>query len=215
MTERGRARPIQPPPSHVNAEEIATMLSLNPKSTALVLIDLQKGVMGRPVAPHSAAQVIDNSVRLGASLSHAGGVVAPVHVAFSPDGGDRLRQAVDRPNPIAALPADWSELVPEIAALRADFVIVKRQWGAFHGTELDLQLRRRGVDTIVLTGVATNFGVESTAREAWQQGYSVVVAEDAVSSLGEALHKFSIETILPRIARIRSTAEILAALPAK
>lgn len=191
------------------------MLSLNPKSTALVLIDLQKGIMARPVAPHAAAEVIDNSARLGASLSRAGGVVAPVHVAFSPDGADRLRQEVDQPNPAASLPADWSDLVPQIAALRADFVIVKRQWGAFHGTELDLQLRRRGVDTIVLTGVATNFGVESTAREAWQHGYSVIVAEDAVSGLAEAAHKFAIENILPRIARIRSTADILAALPAK
>ncbi len=191
------------------------MLGLNPKSTALVLIDLQKGVLGMPLAPHGAAQVISNSARLAASLKQAGGVVAPVHVAFSPDGADRLRQAVDRPNPTAPLPADWSDLAPEIALLPADFVIVKRQWGAFHGTELDLQLRRRGVDTIVLTGVATNFGVESTAREAWQHGYSVVVAEDAVSSLGEAMHRFSIESILPRLARIRSTAQILAALPAQ
>ncbi len=141
--------------------------------------------------------------------------MAPVHVAFSPDGADRLRQAVDSAYPTAPLPADWSDFVPEIALLRADFVIVKRQWGAFHGTELDLQLRRRGVDTIVLTGVATNFGVESTAREAWQYGYSVLVAEDAVSSVGEAMHKFSIENILPRLARIRSTEEILAALPGK
>ncbi len=191
------------------------MLALNPKSTALVTIDLQKGILAMPLAPHSAAQVVDYSARLGARLKQAGGVVAPVHVAFSPDGADRLRQEVDRPNPTASLPPDWSELVPEIVALHADFVIVKRQWGAFHGTELDLQLRRRGVDTIVLTGVATNFGVESTAREAWQHGYSVVVAEDAVSSLGEASHKFSIETILPRIARVRSSAEILAVLPAK
>ncbi len=191
------------------------MLSLNPKSTALVLIDLQKGILAMPVAPHSAAQVVDNSARLGASLKQAGGVVAPVHVAFSPDDADRLRPEVDRPNPAAPLAADWSDLVPEIARLAADFVIVKRQWGAFHGTELDLQLRRRGVDTIVLTGVATNFGVESTAREAWQHGYGVVVAEDAVSSLGEAMHRFSIETILPRLARVRSTAEILATLEAK
>ncbi len=191
------------------------MLSLNPKSTALVLIDLQKGVMGMPVAPHSAAEVVENSVSLGTALSQAGGVVAPVHVAFSPDGADRLRQEVDRPNPSAPLAADWSELVPEIAALPAAFVIVKRQWGAFHGTELDLQLRRRGIDTIILTGVATNIGVEQTAREAWQYGYGVVVAEDAVSSLGEAMHKFAIETILPRIARIRSTAEIVAALAGK
>jgi nicotinamidase-related amidase len=191
------------------------MFSLNPKSTALVLIDLQKGILARPLAPHGAAEVIENSVRLGTALSRAGGVVTPVHVAFSPDGADRLRQEVDRPNPSAPLAADWSDLVPEIVALPANFVIVKRQWGAFHGTELDLQLRRRGVDTIVLTGVATNFGVESTAREAWQHGYSVVVAEDAVSSMAEAMHKFSIEAILPRIARIRSTAEILAALAGK
>ncbi|MGD1037722.1 MAG: hydrolase [Roseiarcus sp.] len=191
------------------------MLSLNPKSAALVLIDLQKGVLAMPIAPHSAAEVIENSARLGARLKQAGGVVAPVHVAFSPDGADRLRQAVDASFPSAPRPADWSDLAPEIARLPADFVIVKRQWGAFYGTELDLQLRRRGVDTIVLTGVATNFGVESTAREAWQCGYSVVVAEDAVGSVSEAMHRFSIENVLPRIARIRSTAEILAALPAK
>jgi nicotinamidase-related amidase len=190
------------------------MLRLNPKSTALVLIDLQKGVVAMPLAPYDAAQVVANSARLAAGLGQAGAVVAPVHVAFSPDGADRLRQEVDRPNPPAPLPADWSDFVPEIASLPADFVIVKRQWGAFHGTELDLQLRRRGVDTIVLTGVATNFGVESTAREAWQHGYSVIVAEDAVSSVGEALHRFSIDAVLPRIARIRSTAQILAALPA-
>jgi nicotinamidase-related amidase len=191
------------------------MFSLNPKSTALVLIDLQNGVLAMPLAPHGAAEVISNSARLATSLKQAGGVVAPVHVAYSPNGADRLRQAVDSPYPTAPLPAGWSDFVPEIALLPADFVIVKRQWGAFHGTELDLQLRRRGVDAIVLTGVATNFGVESTAREAWQYGYSVVIAEDAVSGVNEAMHTFSIANILPRLARIRSTEEILAALPAK
>ena len=84
--------------------------------------------------------------------------------------------------------------------------------GRLFGTELDLQLRRRGFDTIVLTGVATNFGVEQTAREAWQLGYSVVVAEDATSSISEAAHRFAVETILPRVSRVRSTETILAAL---
>jgi nicotinamidase-related amidase len=191
------------------------MFSLNPKSTALVLIDLQNGVLAMPLAPHSAAEVISNSARLATSLKQAGGVVAPVHVGYSLNGADRLRQAVDSPHSATPLPAGWSDFVPEIALLPADFIIVKRQWGAFHGTELDLQLRRRGVDAIVLTGVATNFGVESTAREAWQYGYSVVVAEDAVSGASEAMHAFSIANILPRLARIRSTEEILAALPAK
>jgi nicotinamidase-related amidase len=190
------------------------MLNLNPKSAALVLIDLQKGIVARPLSPHGAAEVVDKGARLGVSLKRAGGVVAPVHVAYSADGADRLRQPVDESFSMAAPPPDWSDFVPEIAALPADFVIVKRQWGAFHGTELDLQLRRRGIDTIILGGVATNYGVEQTAREAWQLGYAVVVVEDASSSMGEDLHKFSIEKILPRIARVRSTAEVLAAIGA-
>ena len=189
------------------------MLSLNPKSVALVMIDLQKGILAAPVAPHPAAGVIANSARLAVALTKAGGIVVRVHVDFSPDGADRLTQEVDRPTPGAPRPPDWAEFVPEIAALKADVTIVKRQWGAFHGTELDLQLRRRRVETIVLTGVATNFGVEQTAREAWQIGYSLVVAEDAASSsAGEAAHRFAVETILPRISRVRSTDAILAAL---
>ena len=107
--------------------------------------------------------------------------------------------------------AELSEIVPQIMSLPHDIIITKRQWGAFYGSELDLQLRRRGIDTLILGGIATNFGVESTAREAWQHNYGVVVAEDACSSIGD-LHQFSIEKIMPRLARIRSTAEILAAL---
>src|SRR5262249_51459503 len=105
-----------------------------------------------------------------------------------------------------------AEFVPEISALNSEVVITKRQWGAFHGTELDLQLRRRGIDTIVLVGIATNFGVESTAREAWQHGYSVIVAEDACTSMSADMHAFSVEKILPRISRVRSTEEVAAAL---
>jgi nicotinamidase-related amidase len=122
---------------------------------------------------------------------------------------------VDAPpqTPPGGPPADYSDFAPEIASLHADIVVKKRQWGAFYGTELDLQLRRRGVNTVVLAGIATNFGVESTAREAWQHNYAVVVAEDAVTSVSEDLHRFSIEKILPRIARVRPTAEIVGALP--
>jgi nicotinamidase-related amidase len=92
--------------------------------------------------------------------------------------------------------------------------VVKRQWGAFYGTDLDLQLRRRGVQTIVLTGIATNFGVESTARDAWERSYALVFAEDAMSALSEAAHRFAVETIFPRLGRIRPTAEIFTAMAA-
>jgi nicotinamidase-related amidase len=113
--------------------------------------------------------------------------------------------------PPGCCPAGWADILPELDALPSTLRVTKRQWGAFHGTELDLQLRRRGVATIVLAGVSTTIGVEQTAREAWQNGYSVVVAEDACSAGGGAgdMHEMSVKKLLPRIARVRLTAEIL------
>jgi nicotinamidase-related amidase len=99
------------------------------------------------------------------------------------------------------------ELVDGLAQ-PGDILITKRHWGAFHGTELDLQLRRRGIQTIVLAGIATNFGVESTARAAWEHGYALVIAEDASSSTSAELHSFSVTHILPRLAHITKAAEI-------
>ena len=189
-------------------------LTLDPRTTALVLIDMQKGILGMPLAPYGAAQLVENAVALGKRLKEAGGSVVLVNVAFANDHADRLSQEVDAPMQVrpGGMPAEWSEFVPEIASLQMDVIITKRQWSAFHGTELDLQLRRRGITTIVLGGVATNFGVESTARDAWQHNYAVVIAEDACASMGADLHEFSVEKILRRVARVRSTAEILAGL---
>jgi nicotinamidase-related amidase len=194
--------------------EAAMSLSLDPRTTALVLIDLQKGVLSMPLSPYDAPQIIERSVSLGRAIRQAGGLVVLVNVAFANGFADRLSQPVDAPSPPGGLPVDWSDFAPEIASLPGDVIVTKRQWGAFHGTELDLQLRRRGITTIVLGGIATNFGVESTAREAWQHNYAVIIAEDACTSIGPGMHQFAIEKILPRVARIRSTAEILAALPA-
>jgi nicotinamidase-related amidase len=189
-------------------------ITLDPRTCALVLIDLQKGILGRPLAPHGAAKIVENSAALGRGLKEAGGVVVLVNVAFANDYADRPNQEVDEPSPMPpeGMPAGWSEFVPEIDSLQRDVIITKRQWSAFYGTELDLQLRRRGITTIVLGGVVTNFGVESTARDAWQHNYAVVIAEDACASMGADLHQFSVDKVLKRVARVRSTAEILAGL---
>jgi nicotinamidase-related amidase len=194
--------------------DMTNPLALDPRTTALVLIDLQKGIVARELAPHNAAKVLQNAHDLGRRFNDTGGLVVLVHVAFAADAADRLRQPVDAPMPVppGGLPADWADFVPEIADIRAGVVITKRQWSAFHGTELDLQLRRRGVSSIVLGGISTNFGVESTARDAWQHGYQVVIAEDACTSTGSGLHEFAIEKILPRVARVRGTADVLAGL---
>jgi nicotinamidase-related amidase len=185
------------------------MTTFDPRTTALVLIDLQNGILGMPLAPRSGAEVLATATDLAARFRAAGAAVVPVHVGWSADFADALKQPVDRPmpRPAGGLPAGWSDLAEGLLA-PGDIVVTKRQWGAFYGTDLDLQLRRRGVTTIVLGGIATNFGVESTARSAWEHGYAVVVAEDATTSLTAELHTFSVEHILPRIGIVSRAADI-------
>jgi nicotinamidase-related amidase len=101
---------------------------------------------------------------------------------------------------------------PAVEPHSQDVLILKRHWGAFYGTDLDLQLRRRRIETIVLGGIATNFGVESTARNGYEHGYHVVFAEDAMGAFTKASHDFAIQNIFPRLGRVRTTEEILQAL---
>jgi nicotinamidase-related amidase len=183
--------------------------------TAVVVIDLQKGIAGRPGTPGSFAPVIANSVRLLVAARAAGAQPILVHVGLAVDGADRLQSTVDQQMRFAGtLPPDWSELIPELDRQPGDIVVLKRQWGAFYGTDLDLQLRRRGLSTIVLCGIATEFGVESTARDAYERGYELIFASDAMTGMSAESHANAIERIFPRMGRVRTTEEIVAALEA-
>jgi nicotinamidase-related amidase len=182
-------------------------MQLDAKSTALVLIDLQKGVLAMPVAPHPASDVYQRSLRLAQRFRDAGAPVVRVRVSFSSDLADALQPPVDQPTNYAALPPSWDEF-PE-PPQPSDLVITKRQWGAFYGTELDLQLRRRGMRCIVLGGIATNIGVESTARSAMEHGYELVIPEDLCSGLSAEMHAFSFKYILPRLARVTNSDTIM------
>jgi nicotinamidase-related amidase len=185
------------------------MIQLDPATTALVLIDIQNGIVGRPLQPRSGADVLATSKSLAERFRAAGAKVVLVSVGWSEDFGDALKQEVDEPTPRppGGMPKGWSALAEGLAA-PGDLLVVKRQWGAFYGTDLDLQLRRRGVKTIVLGGIATNFGVESTARSAWEHGYAVVIAEDACASMSAELHDMAVKAIFPRISRVTRSADI-------
>jgi len=191
-----------------------SILSLIPSSTALVLIDLQQGVVGRELAPYSAMQVVKNGRRLADAFRQAGATVIFVRVNIN-EIAELTVDAPMRPPGSPPVPAAASELVPEAGMQPGDIVVVKKQWGAFYGTDLDQHLRRRKITTIVLGGIATNIGVESTARAAAERAYEQVFAEDAMTSLSAEAHAFSIKHILPRIGRVRSTEEILGALTSK
>ncbi len=190
-------------------------LKIEPARTALVVIDLQRGIVSMPAAPHPPAEVVARAAELAKATRAAGGTVVLVHITRSPDGKDGLRPTTDTPPAWAggrSLPPDWSEIAPELGPETNDIVIGKHQWGAFYGTDLDLQLRRRGIDTIVLCGIATNVGVESTARDAYERGYDQIFVEDATSARDPEEHRHTVLTLFPRIGRVRSTAEVIAAI---
>jgi nicotinamidase-related amidase len=186
-------------------------LELNAKETALVVIDLQRAIVSRDLKPYTAADVVARSAKLAEAVRAAGGSVVYVHVLVT----DTLRLPADRttssPN-APPPPPNASELVPEAGFREGDALITKRQWGAFYGTNLEQHLRRRAIKTIIMAGIATNMGVESTARAAHDHGYALVFAEDAMSSMSPEMHQFPVQNIFPIMGRVRTVQEIIEAL---
>jgi nicotinamidase-related amidase len=189
-------------------------LSIDKSKTALVVIDLQKGIASRPTKPYSASIVIKNAATLAKAFRKNNMPVFLVRVKPSADGKDGLQPIADNNMWTQAQtpPADWAEIMPELGPKPQDFLITKRQWGAFYGTELDLEFRRRGITTMVLCGISTNIGVESTARFAYEYGYNQIFAEDAMSAMSAEQHNFTVSTTFPRIGLVRKTVDILTAL---
>jgi nicotinamidase-related amidase len=159
--------------------------------------------------PHPAAQVVENSRRLAEAVRTHSAPVVYVRV----DLNDFLKLPVDAPQSLGngTLPGALSEIAASAAFQPGDILITKRHWGAFAGTGLERELKSRGIDTVVITGIFTNAGVESTVRQGTGLGFSFVVVEDACSSQNTEHHRFAFENTLPRISRVRSTKEVLAA----
>ena len=189
-----------------------TITAIDPH-TALVLIDLQRGILGSPTQPYAATDVLDRAVRLAAGFRAHDLPVVLVRVTARPDGSDVTpgRTEVSRP---MSRPEGWDLLADKLSGHADDIVVTKRNWGAFHGTDLDVQLRRRGVTQIVLGGIATSMGVESTARAAHEHGYHVTLATDAMADRSVDMHQHSVDQIFPRLGETGTTDEILALLEA-
>jgi nicotinamidase-related amidase len=172
---------------------------------ALVVIDLQKGVAGMPVAPYPAADVIARSAKLAEAFRKKNLPVVLVNVEGRAPGRSDSTFTF---NP----PPDWAELVPELNRQPSDYTVTKYQIGAFYGTPLERILRRAGVTQVFFTGISTTMGVEASARSAHDHGYHVVLVEDAMSDMNEANHKHAVATTFARIGEVTTTAEVLAKL---
>jgi nicotinamidase-related amidase len=180
---------------------------LDAATTAVVLIDLQNGVMVFSTAPHAAATVVKTAAELAARFRGRGAAIVYVRVDLT----DLVHLTVDQPSrdPNAPPPpAIASELVADAGQQPGDLIITKRYWDAFVGTDLEQKLRERNVRTILLGGIATNFGVESTARTAAALGFDVVLVEDAVTTISAEAHQFAISNIFPRLGRVRTSSQL-------
>ena len=188
-------------------------------NTALVVIDMQKGILTRSTV-HPTADVLAKVVRLVDAFRARQRPVVLVRLGWAPSGIDAVRSRTDELPPSAELPPDFFELPPDFSEyadeLRADpsrdILIHKRQWGAFYGTDLDLHLRRRRITQLVLCGISTSIGVESTARDAWERSYNLTFAADAMTDLVAEAHERALQFIFPRLGENGTVDEIVAQL---
>ncbi|BDZ51559.1 hydrolase [Frondihabitans sucicola] len=185
-----------------------TLSTLDP-TTALIVVDLQNSVTTIPVAPHSADVVVENSRRLLDAFRARGLPVVLVNVDGRAPG---RTEGAPRPAASAEPPADPTGFVARLDRRESDHVVTKRTWGAFTRTDLETHLRSLGVTQVVVTGIATTAGVESTARQAHEAGFHVALATDAMTDMSAEAHENSVTRIFPRLGETGTTDEILALL---
>jgi nicotinamidase-related amidase len=184
-----------------------TITTLDEK-TALIIVDLQRGIVASPKA-HPIEPVVRNAAALADAFRSRGLPVVLVNVTGGAPG--RTDQGS---RGATAYPADFAELLPELNQQPADHLVTKKTWGAFTGTGLGALLEDLGVTQVVLAGVATSIGVESTARSAHEAGLNVTLALDAMTDLNLNAHQNSVATIFPRLGETGTTQTILEMLKA-
>lgn len=186
-------------------------LQLDPATTALVVIDLQRGIIGMTTLPHAATDVVGRTAQLAKKFRQKNALVVLVRVDPGPTGELFPRPLTDIERPRMTLDAGWTDIVPQLGPEPGDALVTKHQPGAFHCTDLEVHLRRRGIQTIVLCGIATNIGVEATARVGFEHRYNLVFVEDAMGARDAEAHAASVTKFFPTIGRVRTTEEVLEA----
>ena len=175
-------------------------------NTALLVVDLQKGIVGAALV-HPVGAVLSHAQALARAFR---AVNLPV-VLINVTGGAPGRTEQPRPN-MGAFPPDFADFVPELEQQPSDIVVTKKTWGAFPSTDLEARLKALGVTQVVVIGVATGTGVEATARQAYEAGFNVTLAIDAMTDRRAEAHDYSISSVFPRLGETGTTDQIIALL---
>lgn len=182
---------------------------LDPR-TALIVVDLQNAIRG-----YATATAVDEIVAVTARLveafrAHELPIVWVTVAGGAPGRTEQARAAGGR------LAVDnGMDVIAALGRQPHDLGVVKRTWGAFTGTDLDEQLRANGVTQVVVAGIATGAGVESTARHAHENGYNVTLAVDAMTDRDAESHDYVTSTVFPRIGETGTADEIIALLDSR
>lgn len=182
-----------------------TTLDLN---TALIVVDLQKGIINSPFI-HPIAGVIERTRALLDAFRQQDLPIVLVNVIDVAPG------RTEQPRRYSTFPKEFSDLIPELNRQASDMVVTKRTWGAFASTDLEDQLKARDVTQVVVTGVVTGTGVEATARQAYEAGFNVTLALDAMTDVRPEAHEYSLASVFPRLGETGSTKDILNLLAAR
>jgi nicotinamidase-related amidase len=198
------ARPVSATIAKRGEKRSMAVSALDSK-TALIVIDLQKGIVSLPLA-QPVEKVVENAAQLAEAFRRQGLPVVLVNVTGRAPG------RVEQTRNLSQMPADWAELVPELNQQVGDLTVTKRTWGAFLHTDLEQQLRDRGITQVVIVGVSTSMGVESTARQAYELGFNVALAIDAMTDGNGEAHENSTARIFPKLGETGTTQDIIALL---
>ncbi|SAL45734.1 isochorismatase hydrolase [Caballeronia sordidicola] len=171
-------------------------------NTALIIVDLQKGIVGSPFA-HPIDGIVNRSRVLLDAFRERGLPVVLVNVAGVAPG------RTERPRHIESFPTGWTDFIPELHQQPGDIVVTKRTWGAFASTDLEGRLKALSVTQVVVTGVATGTGVEATARQAYEQGFNVTLALDAMTNARPEAHDYSIKNVFPKLGETGTAQDII------
>lgn len=191
-----------------------TNLTIQPSTTALVLVDFQNFTMELPTAPFTPAEALRNGVRLAKACRAKKMPVVLVRVGHPSHHAPHPNLPVDESFSGFEYPENPMELCAELGPEPGDIIVDKYNWGAFYQTNLDAQLRRRGVTTLIVGGLVTHIGVDTTMRQAHERNYAQVLASDTVAAFDLSQHEHVIQHVAPRLSKVRTTDEILAAIAA-
>lgn len=184
-------------------------LDLVPSQTALVLVDIQNFTVALDTQPHTGRQVLERAAQVAAACRSKGVLVVLIRVESGPGNVLSLKPRLDGKAAVWNLPPGAHDFPAELAVSPEDVVVTKYNWGGFYGTDLDIQLRRRGVTTLLTGGLVTDIGLDTTMRQAHERGYDQVVMTDVCGGFAQRDHDYSLEVVFPRIARMRTSAEVL------